>query len=92
MALVVKNLAANTGDTGGPDLFSESGGSPGIENDTPLQYLRGGFHGQRSPASYQPKAWRRLFPLPVRHSQLSVYVLKLFKCPHSLCTFCFITI
>ena len=35
VALVVKNPTANTGD---PDLFSESGGSPGVGNDTQLQY------------------------------------------------------
>ena len=35
---VVKNLPANTGDTGDTDLIPESGRSLGGGNDSPLQY------------------------------------------------------
>ena len=35
---VVKNLPANTGDTGGEVLIPGSGRSPGVGNGSPLQY------------------------------------------------------
>ena len=35
---MVKNLAANAGDTGGEDLMSESGRSHGLRNGNILQY------------------------------------------------------
>ena len=38
VALVVKNLPANTGDTEDTGLIPESGRSPGGENGKPLQY------------------------------------------------------
>ena len=36
---MVKNLSANAGDAGDVDSVPGSGRSPGIGNDSPLQYL-----------------------------------------------------
>ena len=38
MALVIKNLPANAGDTRDTDLIPGSGRSPGVGNGNPLQY------------------------------------------------------
>ena len=38
VALVVKNLLANAGDTGDVGLIPGSGRSPGVGNGNPLQY------------------------------------------------------
>ena len=38
MALVVKNLPANAGDTRAKGSIPESGRSPGVGNGNPLQY------------------------------------------------------
>ena len=39
VTLVVKNPPANTGEARGVDLILGSGGSPGVDNGSPLQYL-----------------------------------------------------
>ena len=54
VALVVKNLLADAGDTGNKVSILELGRYPGGGNDSPLQYLAGEFHGQRSLAGYSP--------------------------------------
>ena len=43
MALAVKNLPANAGDTRDAGLISGLGQSPGVGNDTPLQNMYVGF-------------------------------------------------
>ena len=57
MALVVKNLPANVGDTGDAGSILGLGRFPGIGNGNLLQYsfqYSGKFHGQRSLAGYSP--------------------------------------
>ena len=39
MALVIKNLPANAGDTRDTDLIPGSGRSPGVGSGNPLQYF-----------------------------------------------------
>ena len=51
---MVKNLAANVGDTGDVGLIPGSGRSPGGGHDNPLQYSCLENHGQRSLAGYSP--------------------------------------
>ena len=52
---VVKNLPANSGDTGDLGSIPGSGRSPGVGNDNPLQYfLPGKSRGQRSLVGYSP--------------------------------------
>ena len=49
VALVVKNLPANAGDTGDAGSIPGSGRFPGVGNDNPLQYsCLEKFHRQRS--------------------------------------------
>ena len=52
VAVVVKNPPANTEDLGDAGLIPGSGRSPGRGNGSPLQYLPGESHGQRSLAGY----------------------------------------
>ena len=56
VVIVVKNLPANAGDTGGSGLIPGLGNSPGIGHGNPPQYsfLPGESHGQRSLAGYNP--------------------------------------
>ena len=49
---VVKNLPADTEDTGDTGSIPGSGISPGVGNGNP--FLSGKFHGQRSMAGYRP--------------------------------------
>ena len=51
MALVVKNLPANAGDTRDIGSLPGSGRSPGEGNGNPV-FLPGESHGQRSLAGY----------------------------------------
>ena len=53
--VVIKNLPASAGDIRDTGLMPESGRSPGVGNDSPLQYsCLGEFHGQRSLVGYGP--------------------------------------
>ena len=55
MALVVKNLPANAGDTVDMGLIPRSGRAPGGGHDNPLQYsCLQNPHGQRSLVSCSP--------------------------------------
>ena len=55
VALVVKNLPANAGDTGDVGSTSGSGRSPGERNGNPLQYsCLENPHGQRSLRGHNP--------------------------------------
>ena len=48
VALVVKNLPANAGDIRGMGLIPGSRRPPGVGHGNLLQFLPGGFQGQRS--------------------------------------------
>ena len=50
---MVKNLPADTEDTGDTGSIPGSGISPGVGNGNP--FLSGKFHGQRSMAGYRPQ-------------------------------------
>ena len=55
VAIVVKNLLANAGDTGDVGSIPGSGRSPGEGNGNPLQYACSEkSHGQRSLVGYNP--------------------------------------
>ena len=55
LALVVKNLPANAGDAGDPDLIPGWGRSPGGGHGNPLQYsCLENPHGRRSLVGYSP--------------------------------------
>ena len=57
VALVVKNPPATAGDVGDLGSVRGSGRSPGGGNGTPLVFLPGKSHGQRSLVGYSP--WDR---------------------------------
>ena len=50
----VKNLLANAGDVRDPRSNTVSGRSPGEGTGSPLVFLPGKSHGQRSLESYSP--------------------------------------
>ena len=54
MALVVKNLPANSGDIRDVGSIPGSARSPGGGHVNPLQYSSGESHGQGSLAGYSP--------------------------------------
>ena len=70
VALVVKNLPANSGNTRDVGFIPGSGRSPGVGNGNPLTpvFLPGELHGQRSLAGYSP--WGRKVLDAIEHSQI----------------------
>ena len=59
VALVVKNLPDNAADFRAVGLIPGSGRSPGGEHGLPSPiFLPGEFHGQRSPAGYNPQGFK----------------------------------
>ena len=58
---MVKNLPANTGDSGDVGLIPGLGRSPGGGNGNPLQvFLPGKSHGEKSLAGYSPWGHKEL--------------------------------
>ena len=71
---VVKNPPANAEDGRDTGLIPRLERSSGVGNVTPLVFLPGEFHGQRSLAGYRPWGCKELDVTAHRHTYILTYM------------------